>query len=695
MRSSQLTTPQEIYSLFGSEFRVGERVWDLPNSTPGSKTYASKIIWEIGLPDGSCLTDKRNQHLLRDMQLFIVSRVTDPRGVAQASAATCGADGRALRVLARWMNYRGLTRITDITTSSTWDYVDFLLVERQSQNVDESQEQINAGHGASFKTNGLSHSTVSRDVNILPLLFRQREAMKALGGGALESVPYDGRSTLSVVREDIGLRRDGRLMPIPDDVAVPVLNASARLLGVPSRDVIALQEIHEDVVSLGPGQDRLDAYHRNRQRLLDFEFGIREYEERPWRKPITPHTRVMRDGRRVHIKEIQALRRLIVSLQTACVIVLQGLTGLRAHELIGIEVEEELVDGLPSCVRTDCNGSGSIRRYYLTGRTHKRRARDEEWLLGASLEGSGYVPLPVQALLVLHELNSPWRKLGQTKSLLVTFSSTQGLPRRAKSVGSMTVSVLSVLQKEFVAEWTDLTAASEQSKIDFENGDALRPHRWRTTFAMFVMRVSPKLIPALSDHYKHLNATVTEAGYIGTNPALRDEMASARAQASAESLLRMTDESNPLIGRGAKLFHKHSRELAAAVAREPGITLFERTLSYVERLELYLYDAAIGQCLSSFAPSLSLCNKLAGYAGPLRPFPNDEFRTLSNCVKCELLVVSQDHEPYFADRVRKYEEMLSQNSEIDEPTYHRYLKQRLKQARQMRNLISKPRESSE
>lgn len=693
MKRSRLATTKESYSLFGSKCGVGERVWDLPNSTPGSKTYASKIIWETALPDGTCLTDKCNQQLLWDMQLFIVSRVKDPRGVAQASAATCGADGRALRVLARWMNHRGLTRITDITTSLTWDYVDYLLMERQARNAEKSQRT--ARQGASSKFNGLSHSTVWRDVNILPLLFRQREAMKALGGGALESVPYDGRSTLAVVREDIGLRRDGRLMPIPDDVAVPVLNASARLLGVPSRDIISLQKIHDDVVSLGPGQDRIDAYHRNRQRILDFEFGIRENEKRPWHKPITPHTRVMRDGRSVHIKEIQALRRLIVSLQTACVIVLQGLTGLRAHELIGIAVEEELVDGLPSCVTSDCSGSGDIRRYYLTGRTHKGRARDEKWLLGASLEGSGYVPLPVQALLVLHELNSPWRKLGQTKSLLVTFSSTRGLPRREESVGSMTVSALSVLQKEFVAEWVDLTAASEQSKIDFENGDALRPHRWRTTFAMFVMRVSPKLIPALSDHYKHLNATVTEAGYIGTNPALRDEMASARALASAESLLRMTDERSPLIGRGAKLFRKHSRELVAAISKQPGKTQFERTLSYVERLELYLYDAAIGQCLSSFAPSLSFCNKLAGYAGPLRPFPKDEFRTTSNCIKCELLVVSQDHEPYFADRVRKYEEMLIQNSETDEPTYHRHLKQRLKQARQMRGLIANPKKESE
>lgn len=686
MAKTQKTEDVRSYVLFGTTCEIGSARWGIENSTPGSKNYASTIRWDVKLPDESLLTDPQNASLLEELQLSIVSRVIDPRGTDEISAGTCGADGRALGVLARWMVQEGFRSLSEITSERTWDYVDFLVEDRERRFEEDGDDELAPRRGRPTR-NALSHSTVWRDVNILNVLFKQQDVMRNLEVGSLTCVPYDGRSALSVVEEDLGLSRDGRLLPIPDDVAVPTLNAAARLLNGPAEDIYELQKLHENVRELKPGNDRLLAYKNNEEVMEEFEFRTLAGEAAPWRKPIEAYERTNKDGRTFLIKVSQAVRRLVIELQTACTIIIQGLTGIRAHELIGVEVEEELVAGLPSCVEVETRRDGTIRKYYLRSKTFKGKKRSERWLLGASVVGTDTLPLPVRALLVLHTLNAPWRKLGETKSLLITFSAGQGFPREKSSVGQMTASVLSVLQKEFIAEQVDLSGASEQSQLDFSRGAGLRPHRWRTTFALFVMRVSPKLIPALSDHYKHVNAVVTEEGYIGINPALREDIASARAQTSAENLLRLTDPNAAILGGGAKKFRAHAEELRSLMEREPGLSMYERALSLVERQELFVYDAAYGQCLSAFAPHVSRCNALSGYAGQLRPFPNSAFRTVATCTQCELLVVTPEHLPFFEERARIFELLLDQTVADDEPGIHRYMHQHLRQAKQMVKLL--------
>lgn len=673
------------YELFGTTCDLGAARWELFNSTPGSKNYASTIRWDVKLPDDSLLTDFEHSGLLEALQLFIVSRVIDPRGTDELSAATCGSDGRALGVLARWMVQEGYRSLSEITAERTWDYVDFVVQDRERR-LEDDVEDVAPKKGRTVG-NALSHSTVWRDVNILNVLFNQRDAMRHLGAGSLTCVPYDGRSALSVVEKDLGLSRDGRLLPLPDDVAIPTLNLATRWLDGPSNDICALQELHENVRGLDHGTKRLLAYRSNEQLIMEYQFRTLEGEDAPWRGPVVPYTRVDKHGRTFVIKASQAVRRLVVQLQAACCIVIQGLTGIRAHELIGVEAEEELINGLPSCIEVETRRDGTVRKYYLRSKTFKGRTRSERWLLGASVVGTDMLPLPVRALLVLHALNDPWRKLGKIRSLLITFPAGQGFPRQKASVGQMTSSALSMQQKEFVAEHVDLSGASEQSQMEFSRGAGLRPHRWRTTFAIFVMRVSPQLVPALSDHYKHVNAVVTEEGYIGINPALREDIASARAQTSAENLLRLSDPNAVILGGGAKNFRENAEALRLLMEKEPGRSMYERALSLVERLELYVYDAAYGQCLSAFAPHLSRCNLLSGYAGQLTPFPNSAFRTVATCTQCELLVITPEHLPFFEERARTVELLLEQTSPEDEPGVHRYMQQRFRQAKQMVKLL--------
>lgn len=673
------------FVLFEREFALGDLVWDIPNDIPGTPKGMSTVKWDVELPDGLTLGSPKHAGLLQQLQIYLVTRILNPQSSSFPRPSTCGSLGRALETLASWMVASDIKAVSDISAELSWDYADFAVdaKRRVRAHLEPSQEpNVSYGEDVSF-------STVWRDLNVLQSLFQQRNAMRDLGCIGMTEAPFDGRSAKAVVTQDLGIRRRGKLTPIPDDVAVPVLNAAVRMIGLPAKDVIALQKLHDDVRDLEHTAERLAKYKTNIQKIRAYEFATLDGEELPWREPIDVYERVYRDDRKFQIKESQVVRRLVVALQTACVITIQGLTGMRAHELIGVQVGDTLIDGLPDCVEVEDRRDGTVRKYFLKSETFKRRRRKERWLLGASLAGSNELPLPVRALLVLHELNAPWRRLRDSNQLLVTFVGGQGLPRVPESVGALTSAPLSIMQKEFVGEHVDLSAASEQSQREFADGAALRPHRWRTTFAMFVMRVSPRLLPALSQHYKHLNAVVTQEGYIGTNPALRDDMASARSQTSAEYLLRLTSPDAKLLGGGAKLFHEHAAALRAQMEAEPGVSLYDRALSLVERLELFVYDAAYGKCLSAFAPHASRCNRLAGYAGSHRPYPNAAFRSPETCTQCELLVITPEHMSYFEDRLEKAKLALSETSRSQEPGLTRVLQQRARQAKQILSVINR------
>lgn len=682
------------FMLFGAKHVLGSSVWDLYNETPGSKNYVSLIRWDIELEDGRLLTDRFYQQLLVEVQTYIASRVLFPYA-SPPSANTCGIEGRSLATLVRWMSSRGLCSLGQITSELSWDYVDFLVSERSTVESDEISVDMGDRRNSLARKAELGFSAAWRDVCTLIHIFHQRNAMRELGCSSVAFPPFDGRSAKAVVEEELGLRRDGRLLPIPDDVAIPTLNAAVRLIGGPAEDVIALQALHDNVRGISNPGERLAAYNRNIQLIREFEFTVLEGERSPWRAPITGHKRKYRDNRIFHIGESQTVRRLVVQLQTACIVVLQGLTGMRAHEIIGVQVAPELKEGLPSCIEVEETRDHTALKYYLKSMTFKRRKRSERWLLGASLVGSGRLPIPVVAIMVLYRLNAPWRELSGRTSLLLTFPAAQGLPRRPSSVGEMTTGVLSVLQKEFLAECVDLTDASQQSRIDFSEGRGLRPHRWRTTFAIFVMRVSPRLLPSLSDHYKHVNSVVTAEGYIGINPSLRDDLGSAKVQASADLLLRLTAPNATILGGGARKFKEHAQSLRDAMINEPGATIEEKAVSLVQRFELFLYDAAYGQCLSAFAPHLSRCNTMGGYAGELRPFPNDAFRTVDNCSKCDLLLITDLHLKYFEDRAASNEEMLNHTLQTEEPGMAKILKQRARQARQIALLLKNRSEAAQ
>lgn len=676
------------FTLYGKSVSIGDARWELPDDRPGSGSVAV-IQWDFEVGDGK-FTDAEHNSLLEELALFQISRVLDARGRDTPAPSTIATSSYGMRTLVRWMYSRGLASIGEITNELSWDYAQYSVATATAM---RSARKTRDSEQSSLTTDdspaSASYNTAEKMLTVLAHLRLQADAMHQLGTAVLKEPPFDGRTVYQVLTEDEGLTRDGKLNPIPDDVGIPTINAAIRLIGLAADDVMKLQALHESVRYLPPGPLRNERYAENREKIRNFEFSTIEGEKDPWREPIDLSERTYRDSRTFEIKETQAVRRLVIAVQTACAIAIQSLTGMRAHELIGVKVEEELIDGLPSCIDVELTRDGTMRKYLLKSKVFKGRKREERWLIGTSFIGSNELPVPVRAIKTLFELNKPWRELSGLKSLFLQFSNGQGLPRVKESISEIRTQLMSDRQKDFLNEFVDLSQASESSQRLYKNGETLRPHQWRPTFAMFVVRVNPKLLPALSEHYKHMNSAITERGYIGNDPSFMYTMDGARSQRSAETLLALTSPGSALIGGGAKKFKEDSERLREMIHEMPGLTLDEKAISFVEENQLYIYDAAHGYCLSAFAPSKSRCRQLGGYAGPLRPYPNDIFRSVPTCTMCQLLIISSDHRPYHLRRVEENQAIIDKQDGELHPGLVRTLVQRVNQSKQMVKLMDR------
>lgn len=693
MDTAPKTVPDDVFVIFETEVRIGDENWQLPNRTAGQRDSHTNLLWNFDLFDGTKLTDAVNAKLLRELCLFVVSKVLDPRGSKAPKVGTVIGYGHGLRLIARWMRSRGYKSLEEINSLRSMDFACYCAEVAGAQAPESEALPPEDMIGAEDLPKDVSFQTAWSGMNTLVSVFKQRDAMHELGSKSVQEIPFEGRSSSEVLRDDFSIEKIGKLKPVPDDVNVPFLNTAARMLGAPAKDIIELQTIYTCVLSMPPSSERLERYRSNIREFRDFEFSTIDGEQDAWRTPIRPYKRTYRDGRVGTIKESQAVRRIIMDLQVACAVVIQAATGLRAHELLGAEIEPELSkDGLPSCIETELTRDGTMIRYYLQSQVLKHRERDERWLLGARIVESKKEPVAVQAIKVLYELNKPWRELANEKYLLVSFSNEIGLPRHPTSVKRMTTDGLSNGQKDFLFEHVDLSGASEESRSIYADGSGLRPHQWRTTVATFVMRVNPKLLPALSDHFKHVNAVVTMDGYIGLNPELREAMDGARNLASSAALIRLTDPESRLIGGGADLFHQNSKKLREMIDERPGNSLEERTLSLVEEHELHIYDAAHGYCLSAFAPSQSRCRNLAGYAGALRPYPHDLYRSVPVCSQCPLLVITREHLEFHRERAIRSERDRDRIEREEQPGVFKVLSDRIRQSRQMSKLLDADRD---
>lgn len=626
--------------------------WFFENPVDGQHEKSSRIKWEMDLGDEESLLDETWEVLRNELKAFVWSAINDKNGIA---VGRLGSLQISLREIASYVASEGLTSISEFDEEASWDFARY---------VQGTYGERNDKRGRPRKT---SHSSMMRVLEVLPIWWRMKDHIEAMGYEALPERPFGGATPYQVVSEGMGLKRTGRLKSIPDSVAFPIMNAASSFLIEPADDVIRLQSevldaLNNEHLKFGETADyHADQYAEARARILAFHFSCRQDENQPWRAPIQEEQdRVLIDGREVSLSALQSVRHAILTVVAAACTTIQSGTGMRAHEINGLRETNESPDSEPSCLSSRTSKDGLVECFYVKGVTAKRGPpREVEWLIGSRPAGSSYVPPTVRALRVLKVLLAPWRSLGGSDRLLVTFTNGRGLPRTAKSIGRFRACYLTYMQKEFVHEHVDLSALGPAEHSEFVLRKELRGHRWRTTFAQNMYQISSGLLPALQDHFKHLNDAITVTGYIGTDPGVIESCDSARTLLTARLLLKYSNPSTKLAGSIAKIVDRYRDELREMIEKQAGEALEEKAVNLVIDHDIQIWNSQHARCFMSLMPESAACHRESGVPAFLRTKPFLGLRSPELCAGCSCSSMDLDHLQFWEERLSRSVEILN------------------------------------
>jgi integrase len=517
---------------------------------------------------------------------------------------------------------------------------------------------------------GMSASQVYLRVAIWLHLWRQAGAMRDAGISALPEPPFRGRSAKEIARE-IATRAASFIPPLPDEVALPIMNAAHRLIGLPAEEVIRLHEMYAEGVqaAVNEGQKRRNSQNDRGLRVVNgFQFSVLPGETEPWHAPpdqveVDDFWAVYKRGKAPsRFSGSQLLRSLIGSIRDACSIVIQSETGLRVSELCGLEPGIDRESGLPTCVRVRRSYSGLNELFYVDGRLFKTVPSSErvEWLVGSRPVGSKEIPPPVRALDVLTRLLDPWRKLARdpeiAKTLFVQPASYHGMPGES-GIGITFEDMILLGQRQLVFRCVDLSKLPDRNRRGEDlaacrdsRGLCLRTHQWRKTFARYICGTDSRMLPAVSRHFKHLTLAMTEEAYLGKNPALQDAYESNINQSTARILYENARGKPSQAGRMAKLIDEHRAELQALIANKDerdGVRAVER---WVEQNRLQVFFAPHGKCFIRLNPVGARCHEVGQTVHWLNEEPHYAFRHPSLCAGCSCFLVDKENEEFWLER---------------------------------------------
>lgn len=657
-----------------------DEVWLIDNPSFGSHDRSARINWAIELLDGTKLTDPKHLELLETLKYFAWSLFFDPREGLSLKADSIGGLHTGIRYLVRWMAYRGFTSLDELDRSAADLYIEDLV-----ENMYDGDSTDPASAAISFRPDDEEQSSLafptSRGGIICRLriwgqLWRQAGAMSDAGFHSLPEAPFD----ISIVSlaEQLSDQSKGSIPSLPDEVAIPVLNAAAKFIDFCADDILRLQDLYIDAILSGEsaGKSVGTICKAARRAIEGFTFSTPPGESRPWRAPISHMSpRNYRDITRLgdpqtrNMPAAQHLRSLVYDLRDACSIIIQAQVGIRISELCSLEHGSCKHSGLPKCVSIRKSRTGLNEHFYLNGKLSKtvRSPIAVEWLIGSRPAGSGEIPLPIRAILIVDRLFERWRLYGKSErdrnSLFISFYCRRGFPTKVSHVVAADRGSLCDGQNIFIRKYVDLSSLPERSQTGDdlsryrnENAPPIRTHQWRKSYAQYVFKTDSRMIPAIAQQFHHVSLAMTEQGYISNDPELLDAITSARKQSTAAYFYRFLTDKPALAGRLSKIIRQHIGELediASGSQKDVAIRNFE---AWVEDKDLRIFFAEHGKCLIRINPAEARCHKISGTSSWLNQQPNYHTREPSVCVGCSCFVVDSDHIEFWE---RRYKDNIS------------------------------------
>ncbi|MDN5540127.1 hypothetical protein, partial [Comamonas sp.] len=485
-----------------------------------------------------------------------------------------------------------------------------------------------------------------------------------------------------------------RIPPLPDEVALPIMEEAFSWVEYKGKDVLALQDIYFDNLrrnscSTNDSPAKLKCLAKE---ISEFEFSLSPKLGIPWREPIIGEEVIRPDLGEAFWAPTQVLRNLLFRVRDAAIICLHSLVGIRVSEVCSIKSGHGK-EGLPRCVTKKISKSGALELFFLEGILSKGVAvpRAEEWLLGCRPAGSTELPITVKAIQLVEKLWAPWRKLGETDYLFLTFSQPKSLPRVKTGVVQLASGVLSEYLKQFIYYEVDLSNLPDKNEIGEElgryrnsRGYCIRPHQWRKTFAAYVLESRASLLPAVRQHFKHVSDAMTESAYFPAVMRLRQESDSFRAALTVDFFNEFID-GKPLVGGMAELMGKWFDESF----RKMGRSEREKALAnlvFVHDLRIFFSDH--GNCLIRANPLASRCRTATDSQAWSSVSPDFNVRTPSMCSGCGCFVLDVTHLPFWKTRKNECENSLREVKERNRSEFH-VIQKRKDQAEKVIQMIDR------
>ncbi|WP_313059861.1 hypothetical protein, partial [Agrobacterium cavarae] len=425
------------------------------------------------------------QEMLRDTKRFLTAYliIDKPRPNTFTEYAA------SFRQLAVWMfqnNYRDFSQLDDDARESYFDYL-------CAKYYDED---------CAIK---VVSTTIDRQIGVITLLFKHRDRFIDIPNlqialGELRNLEWSG------VARKRGARAADKIPAVPEEVFRPMMREALCWVDEKSSDVIELLRMQEEAANRSLAWNSNNYTYYINRRLTGFQFKVLPMAAGPWRPDLAAveyrqeadENGTTRNG----LRPLSIIRELASHLIAACAIVIQGLTGIRVSELMGLEEEDDVPDGQwPSCivVRPSIDGLNDV--FLLRGKVFKGVHGEDDvgevhWVVGLRPVGSSFIPPVVRAVQTLSLVVQGWRPLSSVRNIFL-YPKMAGMPRAKNSAGSMLSETLRRIQQSFLENCVQLPIAFL--------GWPITSHQFRKKFAQDIVRCDPDAMPAIREHFKHVS----------------------------------------------------------------------------------------------------------------------------------------------------------------------------------------------
>ena len=524
--------------------------------------------------------DPPHRGLVGEAKIFFAWFISEQAASANLlSAATIRNYFTDLRVLLVWMAKNGLFSFADFPESRV---VEYLLFRNSTQYGD-------APH---------AKRTLKSKIRLLNSLHC---ALPTIGVGVIFNV--DASLDQRVVTK---LANDKRWLPLPDEIAVPLLKDCITWIRGPANEFLSVIDFCQAKKSSSVGltiDERKKSDFRLIKRNCDYQkmAQLAEFLHLP---RDTTWGRILRMGRR--------------ETTAACCFVLLFFTGIRVSELLALR---------RGCIQELPHADGEMFPY-LVGLISKNGVRRHQWVA---------YELIAEVVVILERINAPIYALNGDDRLLAAPPAGSVLMHKGMRFSRKQVRDINDLLKEFASAGRRTVSIASR----------VHSHQGRETFAQFVGYRDKTGLDALASHYAHAHKRVTDTSYLGNDVDLSVMLAEKDRQDLARSLEDILSTTNIAGGAGGVIGQRFR------TVGFRGKEMLQATVDRLIKQGVRLAPCNWGYCL--YRAELSACR--GDSEGP-----NEINRSPSVCKSCSNFCVTDKHADWWQIRLERSEKVLEAGS---------------------------------